>query len=525
MDEKGYLIIVLNTHMPYVANPAVEYPEQETWLYEAVTDCYLPLIGRLSRLVQENVQFRISLSLTPCLVDMLANPLIQERCSRYLKDRVLLAEQEMKRLGSESPLFPLARMYRDRFLSLSAIYNETWNRDLVTAFKFLKASGKVDLLASAATHAYLPLWELSPRLVNLQLKVGAQQYRHYFGGQPQGIWLPECGFYPGLDALLEANGYKYCYLDAHGVLNAYPRPRYGVYAPVHCPAGVAAFGRDWMSHDLVWLKDRGYPGDAHYLNYDRDLGRELAPDALFPFTHQNKPCETGIKYYRNGWVWGSDIYHPESALAQCNRHASDFIARCQAEVEHLYGQLGRKPVLVALFDTEHFGHWWREGPDWLDLTIRKMAYDQNTVLLTSGRDYLTAYPTNQVAMPSMSSWGYQGYSETWLMGRNHWIYPALYDAASRFEALLQRFPQPSGDIRLALNQYLRELMLAQSSDWAFILHQETAMEYATQKVRMALEQMKTIETMLGSAAPDHAWLRQARSDNGLFPDLDLLEFY
>lgn len=525
MDEIGYLLIVLNTHMPFVVNPAEEYPEAETWLYEVVTDCYLPLIEVLSRLVQENVPFRISISLSPCLMDMLSNPLIQQRCERYLQERVALSEQEMKRHGSGNPLFSLARNYRDRFINLSGIYNEIWNRDLVAAFKFLADSGKVDLLTSAGTHAYLPLWELYPRLVNLQLKTGVQQYRRYFGPQPLGIWLPECGFYPGLDDLLHKNGLKYFFMDAHGVLNAHPRPRYGVHAPVHCPAGVAAFGRDWMSHDLVWLKDKGYPGNPHYLNYDRDIGRELPPDSLFPFTHQSQPCSTGIIYHRNGWVWGSDLYDQPAAQAQCDQHANDFIARIQGEVEHLYGSLGKKPVLVALFDTEHFGHWWREGPAWLDLVIRKMAYDQKTVLLTSGRDYLKTYPTNQVVTPSMSSWGYQGYSETWLMGRNHWIYPALYDAASRFDALLESFPQSTGDIRAVLNQYLRELMIAQGSDWAFILHQETAMDYATQRVLTALEKMKRIDTMLCNRTLDSVWLLQAQRENPLFPDLDLLDLY
>jgi 1,4-alpha-glucan branching enzyme len=525
MDEKGYLLVVLNTHMPFVANPAVEYPEEETWLYEAVTDCYLPLIEMLVRLVQENVQFHISISLTPCLVDMFSNPLIQDRCARYLQERVLLSEQEMRRHSPESPLFPIACMYRDRFLKLSGIYDQVLNRDLVASFKFLSESGKVDLLTSAGTHAYLPLWELYPRLVNLQIKVGVQHYQRYFGHQPEGIWLPECGFYPGLDELLHKNGLKYFYLDAHGVLNAYPRPRYGVHAPVHCPAGVAAFGRDWMSHDLVWLKDKGYPGSPFYLNYNRDIGKELPPDYLFPFTHQSRPCQTGIIYYRNGWVWGSDLYDLSAAQAQCDQHANDFMARIQGEVEHLYSQSGKKPVLVALFDTEHFGHWWREGPAWLDLVIRKMAYDQKTVRLASGRDYLKAYPTNQVVVPSMSSWGYQGYSETWLMGRNHWMYPALFEAASRFEALFENFSQPAGDIRVALNQYLRELMLAQGSDWAFIMHQETAMEYATQRVRTALEKMKRVETQLCSRALDSEWLKQTQREKTLFSDLDLLELY
>jgi 1,4-alpha-glucan branching enzyme len=157
--------------------------------------------------------------------------------------------------------------------------------------------------------------------------------------------------------------------------------------------------------------------------------------------------------------------------------------------------------------------------------IRKMAYDQQTIQLTTGYDYLRLYPSNQVVMPSMSSWGYQGYSETWLMGRNHWIYPALYDAVDTFEALLEEFAEPGDDVRAALDQYLRELLLAQSSDWPFILHQETVMKYASGRVMESLETMRRIDEQLRQNSVDSEWIRQLRHKNPLFPDLDLVRAY
>ena len=294
---------------------------------------------------------------------------------------------------------------------------------------------------------------------------------------------------------------------------------------MHCPSGVAAFGRDWTSHDLIWLKDKGYPGDPAYLNYDRDIGFDLPIEYTSPFTHQNKAASTGIKYYcnpNNGW---SGIYDPDVAYARCDAQALDFLYKIQNEAKQIQSVLNDKPVMVALFDTEHFGHWWREGPVWLDLVIRKLALDQKIVKLATGVDYLSRHPTNQVVMPSMSSWGYQGYSETWLMGRNHWIYPELFHAAEELQRLTEIHPKPDEKMRKAFNQYLRELLIGMSSDWAFILHQETAMDYATQRVRTALDNMKIISDHINEFSLDDNWLNQLKTLNPLFADLDLLAIY
>ena len=525
MSEDGYLLVALNTHMPFVHDPTTPNCQEETWLYESITEATLPLIGVFSRLVEEKIDFRITVSLSPCLVAMLSTPLIKERYVHYLEDRIGLAQEEQERVGASSPLYHLAGWYLESFRHARKVFVDDWGKDLTAAFRYLSDSGKVDFLTSGATHAYLPLWELYPRLIDLQIKIGVRYHEHVFGSRPRGFWLPECAFSLGLDELLARNGIRYSYVDSHALLNGHPRPKYGVHAPIHCPAGVAAFARDWMSHDVVWLKDKGYPGDAHYLDYNRDIGYELPLETVGRFTHQEQRVQTGIKYYRNQWVGNSDLYDPSQAFGRCDEHANDFIRRCQRAVRQISPGLGRKPVLVALFDTEHFGHWWREGPIWLDLMIRKMACDQNVVRLVAAPDYLAMYPTNQVIMPNPSSWGYQGFSETWLMGRNHWIYPALYTAADEFEALAQRYPNPPETVRAALNQYLREFLVAQASDWAFILHQETTMAYARRKVEDALENMRLIATQLDQGQVDSELLQRFQARNNLFADIDLLDLY
>lgn len=525
MDEKGYLLLVLHTHQPFVRHPEFEHAFEESWLFEAITESYIPLIEIFEKLIMEGVNFKITLSLTPPLVAMLADDLLQRRYLRYITERISLAEKEMQRLQAEPKLHRLAKVYYEKFSRCREVFQVRWGEDLTTAFQFLLDSGRIDILASGATHAYLPLWELYPQINALQIQLGVRQHQDRFGVKPSGFWLPECGFSAGVDQLLHDAGIKYFFLDAHGVLNGEPRPRFGVYAPIHCPSGVAAFGRDWESHNLVWLKDRGYPGDAVYQEYDSDIGFELELDYLSPFTHGQERVPTGMRYYGVGSATAREVYDPDLAFARCDEHANHFIHQCHREVERVYDSQGKKPVIVALFDTEHFGHWWHEGPTWLDLVIRKMAFDQNTVRLVTASDYLKISPTNQVVAPSISSWGYQGYSETWLMGRNHWVYPVLYEMIERLDKLLKSNPTPEPSFRDALNQYVRELLLAASSDWAFMMHAQTTHRYAEKRVTEHVQNMMSIYEQLLTERIDRPRLDRLRSKSNIFSNVDLLELY
>ncbi len=539
MEGKGYLLLVLNTHMPFVRDSEREYPPEENWLFEAITESYIPLLEVLQGFANDGVEFKLTFSFSPCLLAMLADPLLQARYLGYLDERIRLAKSEIERLDSWAEFRRLACIYLDRFQKRRLFIDELQQKGqgLIEAFRTLMDSGQVEIIASSATHAYLPVWEINSHIVDLQVQAGLKQYQACFGKKPQGFWLPECGYYPsrgrastsgfhpGLDVILQKAGIKYFFVETHGLTHGQPKPKSDVYAPIHCPSGVAAFGRDWFCHNLVWCKDMGYPGDSFYLDFDRDIGRELDCDYLAPFTHQNRPAPTGIRYFKNKWVNGSDLYEPEAAFARCDEHANDFIFQCQRQVEQLYARLGRKPVLVAMVDTEHLGHWWNEGPAWLNMVIRKLACDQKTVELITAVDYLTMYPTNQVVTPSMSSWGYKGYSEVWLIGKNHWIYPEIYGAIELLDevAVANRDPQPK--VRAALNQYLRELLLAQTSDWAFIMHTGTAREYAEKRVKEHVDNMQRLYQQVSQNSIDAEWLRAIQAKNNIFSNTDLLDLY
>lgn len=521
-EEKGYLLIVLNSHMPFVRDLENEYSLAERWLFEAMVESYIPLLRVFAGLRANGVHARITLSVSPPLAAMLADPVLMQRFLLYAEDHARLAASEEMRFAGDGARRRLARMYRDRFAASGLEVGRNWGGTLVSPLREAEETGQVELTTSAATHAYLPLWQAYPEAVELQVHAGIAQHEAIFGRRPLGFWLPECGFSPGVDSVLAAAGVRCFYLAAHGLLNGTPRPRFGVHAPVLCASGVAAFGRDWQSHDLAWRKEVGYPGDPAFLDHDRDLGFEVPAASLAAFTHCDAPVPTGLRYWSGRRCGGAaHVYDPDLALARCDAHASHFVAACCRRVEELYQSLGRKPVLVALFDTEHFGHWWHEGPHWLDLVMRKLDREQRTVRLVTAADYLTLQSSHQIVQPATSSWGYQGYSEPWLMGRNHWLYPPLFRAIEALPDLWRRAGGGTTPSAALLHSYLRELLLAQSSDWAFMLHAETTASYAERRVKESIALLDGIAQTLRGPCDGRLLRAATRRPHDIFASLDL----
>jgi 1,4-alpha-glucan branching enzyme len=522
VPETGYLLIAVHAHQPFVRHPEYARAFEENWLCEALAECYLPLVGVCQGLLRDGIDARLTFSLSPSLCAMLQDDHLQRRFIRYLEDRVDFLGQHAGRLPGDQAR--LARMFLERYAWCRAAY-EGWHRDLVAAFRHLRESHLVSLITSAATHAYLPLWEPFDDFVRLQVETGAAYHQRCFGTRPAGMWLPECGFSPALEAPLEGSGIKYFFVAGHGILNAEPRPQYGEFAPVHTPRGLAAFGWDHGNRHQVWDPGTGYPGDPVYLDSHSDVGYQWDLEAVRRLTHFDTRIPTGIRFHRGPTGTLRELYVPGDAMARCEEHASHFVQYSRQRARELNRQLGRKPVMVALFDAELFGHNWNEGPVWLDRVIRKLASEQDEIRLVTPEEYLQLCPTNQVAMPSASSWGYQGYHETWLMGKNHWIYPVIYEAMHDFRILIGSVPDTSGPYRTALNQYLRELLLTQASDWAFNIWMDTTHDYARRRIEGHLDNMKLLRRQIAERSLDHEAVEALRQKNNIFGDMDLLRIY
>ena len=517
-------MIVLNSHQPFVRHSESEHTTEHSWLNEVITESYIPFIDKAEALLRDGLDGGITLSVSPCLLAMLADPIRQRWYVDYLEERIAFLEWQIERYKNHPEIVRLARMYHERFTRCYNLFVYVWHGQLIAALRKLQGAGALSIITTAATHAYLPVWKLYPEQVELQILAGIEYCQESLGRRPQGFWLPECGFFPGIDRILARNGIKFSFLDSHGILNGEPRPKYGTHAPVHTPHGLVLFARDRMSHEQVWLKDRGYPGDPVYMGIDSDIGYASNESDLVDFTYHRILPPTGIRYFRR-CNSSRELYQPAEAYHRCLNHATHFVDKCRQYAHYLAEAMNIEPVIVAMFDTEHFGHWWHEGVVWLDLVIRKLACERDTLSLTTADRYLTCHPTHQVIEPSFSSWGYQGYSETWLMGKNAWIYPLIFQASDMLRRLVHE-NMPAGCQRwLALNQYIRELLLVQASDWAYMLWNESAQTYAEGRVHSHLQNMLAIQHQLEVNQLDVAWLESLTNQNRFLPHVDLLSMY
>ncbi len=520
----GYLCLVLHAHLPFVRHPEYNDFLEEDWLYEAITETYIPLLDHFDGLERDGVDWRLTMSVTPTLAAMLADPLLQYRYVRHIDNLIALAAKEMDRTRWEPAFHELARMYHDRFCRCRQVFVEQYENNLLNGFRRFFNAGKLELITCGATHGFLPLMTMNENAMRAQIEIGCREFERHFGRRPQGIWLAECGYSPGVDRLLKDAGIRYFYMDTHGVLFADPRPKYGVYAPILCPGtGVAALSRDTESSKQVWSAIEGYPGDYNYREFYRDVGFDLDYEYLKPHLHESGiRSHLGIKYYKiTGRTEHKQPYHQRTALDKAAEHAGNFMFNREKQVEWLNGVMeGRPPIIVAPYDAELFGHWWFEGPDWINFLLRKIHYDQQNIKAITAPEFLNLEPTNQVSQPSFSSWGYKGYCEVWLEGSNDWIYRHLHEAADRMVELARQFPNADGLLRRALNQAARELLLAQSSDWAFIMKTGTMVEYANERTRVHVLNFNHLHDNIKHGDIDEGWLSAVEARHNLFPHID-----
>ncbi|MBI2974086.1 MAG: DUF1957 domain-containing protein [Deltaproteobacteria bacterium] len=497
---QGYLSFVLHAHLPYVRHPEHEYFLEESWFFEALTETYIPLLSMMDDFERDHIDFRLTMSLTPPLISMMTDGLLQERYIRHINKLIELAHKEVGRTHTQFEFNRTAHMYLHKFEQCRRVFEQKHNRNIVSGFKHFQDIGKLEIITCGATHGFLPLLRPSHEAVRAQIEMAVRHYTEHFGRAPRGIWLPECGYYEGLDEILANFGIRFFFVVSHGIINASSRPKYGLYAPLYCPSGVAAFGRDMESSKQVWS----------------------AREYIKPYIHNDGiRIMTGIKYHKiTGKTENKAPYNPHAAWKKTADHAGDFTFKRQKQVEYLFEIMKRPPIIVAPYDAELFGHWWYEGIDWLNLVIRKITCDQKAVKLTTPWEYLTIFPKNQVAYPSESSWGNKGYAEVWCNNSNDWIYRHIHEAAWRMTEYARKYPNPDDNLKCALNQMARELMLLQSSDWAFIMNSGTMVEYAVKRTKEHIWRFNKLYEDIKNLRLDMSFLAELEWKDNIFPNMD-----
>lgn len=514
--------MMLHAHQPYVRHLEYDKFLEEDWLYEALNESYIPLLRMLLRLEKDGVDYRFSLCFSPTLLSMLEDGPLQERFVSYMERHIELGEKEVERtLSEDKECHEMAQVYLDDTKLNLELY-QALDRNILKEFRRLSECGRVELVASAATHAFLPLYKDYPGAVNAQIAVGLKTHKRIFGQEAKGFWLPECGYYPGLEKLLSEKGVQWVQLPSQSVICSPDKSRFGGYRPISMPGGLKGFARDWNITNLVWSDKTGYPCDPDYREFYKDIGYYLPMEYVRPYMHEpSLRVFTGYKYFSiTGNTEDKVYYCPRKAEEKVKLHVENFLYNVRKKGKLLDAFGIEDHVFNLFFDAELFGHRWYEGLSWLEKVIRTIAEEKNTYSMVTASGILNDDGEVDFIRINETSWGPRGGADAWLGSSNAWIYRHTIKAIERMQELTERFPDQGSLKGRFLNQASRELLLAMASDWPSIMHDNTSTSYAEKRIRNHLGSFNVVHSSMCRNTVNTEWLINAERRNAIFPDID-----
>ncbi len=474
----GVFALMLHAHIPYCRKSGT-WPAGEEWLFEAMIETYIPLLGSLRALHLEGIRPGVMIGLVPVLMEQLADEYLKDRFCEYMEDRIRRARSDIERFRGDQARQAVAGYWLETFEENYRLWRGEFHRDILGTLRWLQDERAVEVLTSAATHAFLPLLEHDSAVFS-QVRTGIRTYEKYFGRRPRGFWLPECAYRgpeysgrerrmrAGIDDWLAAEDIGFFFVESIGITRAaLVENRRGETSPDTCrgyrlPSGVSVFGRNEATGKQVWSPDQGYPGDPFYLEF-----------------HQKDP-ESGLHYLRVTGGPEKLVYDVQAAGERVKTHAEHFVSLLES-ISRRADVPEAEPVIVSPYDCELFGHWWHEGVAWLEQVWRLLAR-KGTVEHRPLGEYIDRYGGGfSTITMEPSTWGLNADFTVWLNPEHGWIWPYLNSSASQMEQILeQAAPGDERDHRI-LRQMGRELLLMEGSDWPFLLYTLQAKEYANQR--------------------------------------------
>lgn len=488
--KPGYFSLVLHAHLPYVRHEE-QHRLEERWVYEAISETYLPILWQIERL-QRPLHWTVSIS--PPVVEMLADPLVQDRYVEHLDEMLSLIDLELAGERSQEETGTL-HFYQQRYQDLKNTFLH-WDKNLNHAFRTYRERGYIDMVTCTATHGFNPHL-YTDQAARAEIRTGLNCFERHYGFRPTGIWLPECAYTPGVDRILYEEGVRYTFVDEHALLDADPTPEKGIGAPVYSPNGVALFPRDQIISGKIWSSMIGYPGHPDYREFYRDLAYDRDWEYIGPYMHpEGIRFDTGLKMHRiTGDTDQKDYYVREWAEHQISNHATDFAQTLEHHLATHSAQTFPPFLVTAPFDAELFGHWWFEGPEFLGQVAERLeAFGIETI--TPALFLERHFQDLQTVHVSMNTWGRNGYGEVWINERNEWMIRHLHKMETQLVKDVADYREQSPLATRALKQLLRHYVLAVSSDWAFILDGQTTAQYAAERFREHTRLFAELETAL-----------------------------
>ena len=523
MNNQSVISLLLHGHVPFIPRDDHSFASQEHLFFESLSETYIPLLEVFDRLDRDLIPFRIALSLSPTLCHMFADEVLIQRYLEYMDRQIEFGAQELERTAGDSELYPLVKLFYDRMVGKKLFFTERCEKNILKGFDYYQRKGRLEILATAATHAFLPFYTACPEAIQAQFEVAISTYKNNFGKHPQGFWLPELGWKAELDSWFRSYNFCYTIVDAHALAFARPSAEKGTFYPARTPLGIFIFGRDfYAAEDMAKI-----PLDPVFRYNYRDLGFELPLEHVKSFlSPQGSRTGTGYKF----WAAGEDgsgkaLYNPVLAQEKVKAHARAFLDSRLSRLKSAAALMDRCPLSLCAFEADSFGRLWHEGPLFIETLFRE-GIKSGEVQFMTPTEYLCKQDpgTFQTLTPEFSSWGPNGYAETWLDASNDWMYRHTMRALERMVEIAERFPDNTGLKERALNQAAREILLALSSDWSKMLYKQESADYARTCIESSLRNFTTIYEALGSNYISTEWLTHLERKNNIFPNINYRVF-
>jgi len=516
------LNIILDAQLPFVRHLGVSDSVEESVLFHALSWTYLPLLRSMTTLETEGIPFKLSIAFSPALCEMLGDSLLQKRYVEHLERTIGFGLHELERCAGSDGRRELIKHYLDQMQLNRRDYVDVYDRDILRKFDYFATRGFLEILATAATACFFPLYADIPEAVNAQIETGLHVYRSHFTAVPNGFWLPRMGFRGGLETVLKAYGFSYTVVESHGALFADPPAELGLFGPSWCPNGFAFYGRDWLAERFISDRHSGSMFKSAYLDTDRDIGFELTEEELKPlFDISFGRRQTGFRYFARG---SDTLYNAASAYEQLCADASAFVEERALLLSKASGALEGRPVsLVCALPATLLGQTWAEGILWLETVLRLVAARDDLVCGVCCPPK-TAPATACRTVPFYSSSLPSGYANEMLSSANDWMFPYIRKATQRMIDLAERFPDDTGLKERALNMAAREILLAQSCDWPLMMNDSATAEYGRYRFEDSVRAFTVVYESLGSNFISTEWLTSRERLHNLFPAINYRVF-
>ncbi|MCL1992204.1 MAG: DUF1957 domain-containing protein [Spirochaetes bacterium] len=548
MKNSYAISLVLHAHLPFVReyNGANDFRHaaEESRFFDALSETYIPLLQMFDRLENSRIPFKLGFSISPLLCQMLSDELLLKKYLAYTDKQIEFGKRELERTaataGDSGALHALAKHNLDRIVDQKIVFQERYEGNILKTIDFYSRKGRLEILAGPVTHAFLPFQNL-PGAIAAQIETALPFYRQHFGGRPYGFWLPELGWNASVESFLRYYGFGYTIVDTHGLIFGSPPPQKGSFYPIKTPGGIFVYGRDFYAAREI----EAAAVDSVYRDNDKDAGYELSIEEISPFLNrEGERRPTGFKYWhrceadQNSVLCKDGLYDPKAAAEKAAEKAKTFLENrlksLAAAGEHIEGT----PISLCAYNADSFGRFWHEGTQFLEALFRLVAAPfgvpngvpdgapAGELAFVSPSEYLYEQDiaSLQTSTPEFSSWGYNGYGETWLAASNDWMYRHIFRATERMVELAERFPDATGLKERALNQAAREILLAQSSDWPELLYRQDGASYARSRVEGSLRNFTTIYEALGSNYISTEWLTTLERRHNVFANINYRVF-